>query len=126
MTPEESIKRAATAACPDGGHWPYTEDADIFVGWRPAGDSYERASSRRTRVKVTYDIALCYKRGAQEAAEAARFALHRALDDAGWTIQDCGPEAYNAATEMFLWPVTAARSFGLDQNGQPYDLMSEE
>lgn len=123
MTPEESLERVLRAAGLEGGHWPYTRSADVFAGWRPAEDSVpERPSGRRVRIRVTYDIVLCHRRGAQKKAEAARFALYRALETAGWTLCDTGPEVYTAQTEMFYWPVTAARGFGLDADGQPYDL----
>lgn len=123
MTPEQAIARAVRAAGLPCGHWPYTCDANAFIGWRPARDRMDSASNRATRVRVQFDLILCHRRGAQLEAERARFLLYRALDDAGFTVEDTGPEAYTEATEMFYWPVTASRSFGLDAERTPYDLI---
>lgn len=126
MTPEQSIEAAVRAAIPASGHWPYTRDADVFCGWRPAQDRTASASDRPTRCAVRYDLILCHKRGAEGDAERARFALYGALRAAGWRITDTGPEAYAAQTQMFYWPVTVERGFGLDADGQPYDLRRRE
>lgn len=122
MTPEESIKRAVCATGLPCGHWPYTKSASVFAGWRPARDAFDRASGRRMRVAVRYDLVLCFKRGMEDEAERKRFALYGALNRAGWALEETGPEAYMEASEMFYWPLTVTRSFGLDQDGQPYDL----
>lgn len=122
MTPEESIARAVENAGLPCGHWPYTRSANVFAGWRPARDAFDRVSGRRMRTSVRYDLVLCFKRGMEDEAERKRFALYDALNRAGWALEDAGPEAYMEATEMFYWPVTVTRSFGLDAYGQPYDL----
>lgn len=123
MTPEQAIERAVRAAGLPCGHWPYTCAASVFIGWRPAQDVMSSASNRPTRVRVRFDLVICHRRGADFEAETARFTLYRALENAGFTVEATGPETYTDATEMFYWPVTASRGFGLDAAMQPYDLL---
>lgn len=122
MTPEDSIRQAVETACPACGHWPYTRSADVFCGWRPEGDRMSDAANRPVRCMVSYDLVLCYRRGAEHDAQRTRFALYDALRRAGWRIRDNGPEAYTDKTDMFYWPIVVERGFGMDDAGQPYDL----
>ena len=124
MTPEQSMQAAMAETGLPGGHWPYTCAADVFVGWRPAGDRFTPAGKGPVRVAVRYDIVLCARRGAQGTAqaEAARFALYGALRKHGFRLVDNGPEEYEPKTEMFYWPVTAEKGFGVDAIAQPYDV----
>ena len=126
MTPENSIENAVGAVGIPCGHWPYTKRADVFCGFKSVGDTFDRASGRRLRVAVRYELVLCHKRGAEDEAERMRFALYEALNRAGWTLVDNGSEVYEEQTEMFYYPMTVSRGFGLDADGQPYDLMHGE
>lgn len=123
MTPEQDIARVITAVCPASGHWPYTQKAPIYIGFRPGEETFKPAGGRILRTDVRYDIVICAERGAAEGMEAMRYSLYAALTAAGWTIEgNPGPEAYDAAAGLFMWPLTAVKGFGIAADGQPYGL----
>lgn len=124
MTPEQSLERAVRAAGIPYGHWPYTQRLEgVAVGYRPREDEFPvSGGGRPLRVRVSYDLVVIRVPGAVREAESARFALYQALRSAGWAITGMGPETYVAEQKRHYWPVTAVRGFGLDAQGQPYDL----
>ena len=62
MTPEKDIETIVRSVCPDCGHWPYTRKSDLFVGWKPAGETVHMASDRIARVQVSYDLIVISRR----------------------------------------------------------------
>lgn len=128
MTPEESIGRALESVGVPCGHWPYTDRLDgVVIGYRPRADDFgQSAGNRPVRVQVTYDLVIIRTRDALKKAETTRFALYDALRKAGWRLGDLGPETYVAEQKRHYWPLSATRGFGLDANGQPYDLTAKE
>lgn len=123
MTPEQDIARVITAVCPASGHWPYTHKAPIYIGYRPGEEALTAAADRIIRAAVTYDVVICAERGAAEGMEAMRYSLYAALLEAGWTIEgNPGPEAYDAAAGLFMWPLTVAKGYGVGKDGQPFAL----
>ena len=89
MTPEKDIETIVHRVCPDSGHWPYTRESDLFVGWKPAGDAIaQMASDRVVRVQVSYDLIVIGQRRGDMAAkmEKLRFDLYGALLAGGWKL----------------------------------------
>lgn len=128
MTPEECIGRALKGVGVPYGHWPYTAKLDgVAIGYRPRADDFgPSAGNRPMRVRVTYDLVVIRTRDALSEAEKARFALYNALRKAGWTLDALGPETYVAEQKRHYWPLSATRGFGVDADGQPYDLTAKE
>lgn len=119
MSPEADIRQALATACPNAGHWPYTKDADVFAGYRPAEDTIVWAGNAAIKAEVSYDVVIYHRLGAAEEAEAMRFAVYAALRAAGWLMTAAaGPESYIANAELFAWPFTVAKRFYL-LDGQP-------
>ena len=121
MTPEKEMETIVRAVCADSGHWPYTRDSALYIGYRPGPETLRAASDRTVRVQVRYDLVICAKRGpAALEMEALRFRLYAALMAGGWQIDgDPGPETYDAKAKQFLWPVSAVKSFALRADGTP-------
>lgn len=125
-SPEKHLEALIASVCPSSGHWPYTESAELYIGYRPAGEKLDYASDRALRTTLTYDVVIAARRGpAAQRMEAMRYALYAALLAGGWRIVgDPGPESYIAAHELFLWPVTVSRSWLLDRaTGEPVARM---
>jgi len=123
MTPEQDIARAISEVCPDCGHWPYTRNSPLYVGYRPRDDGpWKFASDRPKRVAIVYDVVACANRSRLSDLETLRFALYDGLRQAGWALSDIpGPETYNAQTQMYLWPFAVVKGFDLDDNGLPVE-----
>lgn len=123
MSPEEELLGVVSELCPDCGHWPYTRDATLYVGWRSAEDEAVKAASNRTiRMAVRYDVAVCCDRTRLPDAETLRYQLYDALRKAGWMLDGpAGPEVFSAQTAMYLWPFTVAKAFALDE-GAPVPI----
>ncbi len=122
MRPEEDIARVVRSVCEQSGHWPYTADADVYIGFRPAGEELRSAANRTVDTQIEYDIVICGRRGAATAMEEMRYRLYDALREAGWRLtQTPGPETYVAAHELFLWPLSAGKRFAMDKDGLPED-----
>lgn len=108
------------SVCPQSGHWPYTKSAELYIGYRPGGEELTFSSSRVTGTIITYDIVICAKRGRAREMEAMRYGLYDALHRAGWYMaNDPGPESYDRATDMFLWPVSAKKRYAIGTEGIP-------
>ncbi|MBR5302950.1 MAG: hypothetical protein IKU38_08955 [Clostridia bacterium] len=125
MTPEKDIESIVRSVCPDSGHWPYTRESDLFVGWKPAGDTIaQMAGNRIARMQVSYDlIVIGVKRGDMaQRMEALRFKLYAALRAGGWKLEaPPGPETYDDRQQRFLWPISVCKGFTLDEQGAPED-----
>lgn len=121
MTPEQDIAQVVGTVCPDCGHWPYTRDSGLYVGWRPGDDGpFTFARNTPVRVQIVYDLVICCDRARLADAETLRYQLYAALRDADWRLEGIpGPETYNAQTRMYLWPVSARKTFAIDENGMP-------
>jgi hypothetical protein len=121
MTPEQDITQAIADVCPESGHWPYTRNASLYVGFRPRDDGpWKYAANKPKRVAVVYDVVVAANRGRLNDMETLRYALYEGLRQAGWLLADIpGPETYNAQTQMYLWPFSVTKGFDLDQYGQP-------
>ena len=121
MTPEADIGRVIAGVCPQSGHWPYTRAAGLYIGYRPAEESFQIAGDRIARAMVRYDIVICAARGEAAARmEEMRYRLYAALLAAGWRFDGApGPESYSETHDLFLWPVTVIKGFMIDKNGQP-------
>lgn len=114
MRPEADISVIVRSVCPQSGHWPYTRDADLYIGYRPGNEELETASNRVTGVQVEYDIVICGKRGTAAQMETMRYQLYDALLAGGWRLAGKpGPEAYIAEHQLFLWPLTAVKRFAV-------------
>jgi len=127
MTPEKEMDAIVRSVCPDSGHWPYTRDSDLYIGYRPGPETATLASDRRVRMQVRYDIVICAQRsGLALEMEALRYKLYAALLRAGWMIDGTpGPETYVAAHGLFLWPVTATKGFAMSAQGVPMIIGGE-
>ena len=123
MTPEKEMDAIVRSVCPDSGHWPYTRDSDLYIGYRPGPETATLASDRRVRMQVRYDIVICAQRsGLALEMEELRYKLYAALAKGGWKLDgDPGPETYDARQKRFFWPVTAVKSFALCVDGTPVD-----
>lgn len=125
MTPEKDIETIVRGVCPDSGHWPYTRESDLLVGWKPAGDAIAQiASNRVVRVQVSYDLIIIGQRHGDMAAkmEKLRFDLYGALLAGGWKLDGPpGPETFDDRQQRFLWPISVTKGFMLDLQGQPAD-----
>lgn len=122
MRPEEDIERVVRSVCPQSGHWPYTADADVYIGFRPAGEALRSASDKTVDTQIEYDIVICGKRGAASAMESMRYRLYNALRAGGWRLTEKpGPETYVAAHELFLWPLSVVKRFMMGKDGLPED-----
>lgn len=121
MTPEQDIAKIVASVCESSGHWPYTRDADLYIGYRPGEEALRVASDRVFSSEVEYDIVIAARRG--EAAgqmEVLRYQLYNALIRDGWLLKGLpGPEAYIDGHEMFLWPLTVVKRFYISETGQP-------
>lgn len=123
MTPEKEIETIVRSVCPDCGHWPYTRKSDLFVGWKPAGESPQMGSNRVMRMQVSYDLIIISRRSelAYEM-EALRYRLYSALLAGGWRLETPpGPETYDDRQQRFLWPISVVKSFAIDTQGVPAD-----
>ena len=117
MSPEQDIRQALLTVCENVGHWPYTKDAGIFVGYRPAEDDVVWAGNNAIKVEISYDVVIYHRLGSAGEAEAMRFAVYAALRAAGWLHDGTpGPESYIANAELFAWPLTVAKRFYLVDN----------
>lgn len=120
MTPEQEITAVVKGVCPQSGHWPYTRDADIYIGFIPVRETLSFSSSRVTGSVVEYDLVIFAKRGHAQEMETMRYRLYDALHAAGWYLADSpGPESYNRGTDQFMWPVTARKRFAMGPDGVP-------
>ena len=112
MTPENDIRKALLTVCDAVGHWPYTQSAGVFIGFRPAGDQIEWARSMPIAAKVGYDIVIYHRLGSAEDAETMRFRVYEVLHAAGWILDgEPGPESYIENAELFAWPLAARKRF---------------
>lgn len=112
MTPEQDIQQALVQACPNAGHWPYTKDAGVFIGYRPAGDRLTWAGNKTIVSETAYDVVIYHRLGYAEDAEQMRFDVYAALHENGWLLDDePGPESYVANMELFAWPLTVRKRF---------------
>ena len=117
MSPEQDIKQALLTACDNVGHWPYTRDAGIFIGYRPAEDDVIWAGDTAIKVSISYDVVIYHRLGSAEEAEAMRFQVYAALRADGWLHDGTpGPESYIANAELFAWPFTVSKRFYLLDN----------
>ena len=120
MHPEEEMETLLRGVCPQSGHWPYTKSADLYIGFRPGGEELTFSSSRVTGTLVIYDIVICARRGRLMEMETLRYGLYDALHRAGWQLTDKpGPESYNRATDLFMWPVSAKKRYAIGPGGLP-------
>ena len=125
MTPEQDIERVITSVHAQSGHWPYTKDADLYIGYRPGEEEFSFGAGRILRTQVSYDIVICAVRTDAAAAqmEALRYRLYAALIDAGWHFDGApGPESYAPAQGQFMWPVRVKKGFAVGRDGQPCGL----
>lgn len=114
------MRRIVRGVCAQSGHWPYTKDADLYIGFRPGSESLRAVSNRTIDTQIEYDIVICGKRGTAARMEEMRYALYAALHAGGWRLKGTpGPEAYIAEHELFLWPVTVQKRFAMDAQGLP-------
>lgn len=113
--PEADIAAIVRSVCADSGHWPYTADSDLFIGYRPGPETPVMAGTRLIRVQVRYDLVIVATRGGLAAQmETMRYALYAALIDGGWKFDgEPGPETYDARSRRFLWPVSVVKGFAL-------------
>lgn len=125
MTPEKDLSTIVRSVCEDSGHWPYTRESDLFIGFKPAGDTIAQMGSNRImRMVVSYDLIMIgVKRGDMaQRMEEMRFKLYAALLAGGWKLETPpGPETYDDRQQRFLWPVSVSKGFALDAQGLPVD-----
>ena len=123
MTPEKEIETIVRNVCPDSGHWPYTRDSALYVGYRPGPETPEIAGNRIIRMHVRYDLAIVSRRGPMAyEMEKLRYKLYAALYAGGWKFEtEPGPETYDARAGQFLWPISVIKGFALDAGGLPED-----
>ena len=121
MTPEMEIAAIIDSVCTDSGHWPYTRDSDLYIGFRPGPESFAMAANRPVRVQVRYDIVICAQRGGLALEmEKMRFKLYAALMQNGWAMDgNPGPETFDAKTKRFMWPLSCVKSFAISAEGEP-------
>lgn len=121
MTPEQNLARTIADVCPDSGHWPYTRNSSLYVGFRPRDDGpWKFASNKPIRIAVVYEIVIFANRSRLPDMEILRYSLYDVLRAAGWFIEGIpGPETYNVQTQMYLWPFVVTKGFDLDEYGQP-------
>lgn len=121
MTPEQDIAGIVASVCESSGHWPYTRDAELYIGYRPGVEELKMAGDRVFSTEIEYDIVIAAKRGAAAGQmESLRYQLYNALWRGGWKLRGVpGPESYVDAHEMFLWPLTVVKRFCVDGDGQP-------
>ena len=126
MTPEKNIETIVRGVCLDSGHWPYTQKSDLFIGYKPAGETPMMASDRIMRMQVRYDLIIIARRSAKACEmETLRYRLYAALLRGGWKFDgDPGPETYDNQGDRFLWPVSVVKSFAIDSTGMPADPMA--
>ena len=125
MTPEKDIETIVRSVCTDCGHWPYTRQSDLFVGWKPSGDAIvQRGSNRIVRMQVSYDLIVIAQRRDKIAfeVEALRYKLYAALIAGGWQLDgQPGPETFDDRQQRFLWPISVSKGFALNAQGLPVD-----
>lgn len=111
MAPETEMEALVAGVCPQSGHWPYTKKAELYIGFRPGGETLSFSSSRVTGTVVSYDIVICAVRGKSAEMEALRYRLYDALHANGWYLDgDPGPETYDRNAGLFYWPVSAKKA----------------
>ena len=112
---ETDIAAIVRSVCRDGGHWPYTSDSDLFIGYRPGPETPVMAGTRLIRVMVRYDLVIMATRsGLAAQMETMRYALYDALLAGGWKFDgEPGPETYDARARRFMWPVSVVKGFAL-------------
>lgn len=120
MRPEGDLDRVLKLVCPNVGHWPHTTDADLYIGFRPAGESLVVSGNRVTATEVEFDIVIKTVQGRSVEMETLRYGLYAALRENGWKlIGDPGPETYDFSEDMYMWPLTAGKRFYMDESGLP-------
>ena len=120
MAPETEMEALVAGVCPQSGHWPYTKKAELYIGFRPGGETLSFSSSRVTGTVVRYDIVICAVRGRSAEMEALRYKLYDALHAAGWYLDgDPGPETYDRGAGLFMWPVSAKKRYAIGALGVP-------
>lgn len=126
MTPEQDIERIIRDVHPQSGHWPYTRDSDMYVGWRVGEESFSAASDRRMRVRIVYDVAIVHSYDLTQDAERLRYALYAALTAGGWKLASApGPEATIQPHRQRMWPFSVVKSFTLE-DGMPQTAGGEQ
>lgn len=128
MTPEKEIETIVRSVCPDSGHWPYTRKSDLFVGWKPSGDTVlQMAGNRVVRMMVSYSLIVISRRSElAHDMEQLRYRLYSALLKEGWKLESPpGPETYDDRGQRFLWPIQVCKGFAIGEDGQPYDPRME-
>lgn len=110
---ETDIAAIVRSVCRDSGHWPYTADSDLFIGYRPGPETPLMAGTRLIRVMVRYDLVIMATRsGLAAQMETMRYALYDALLAGGWKFDgEPGPETYDARACRFMWPVSVVKGF---------------
>ena len=83
MAPETEMEALVAGVCPQSGHWPYTKKAELYIGFRPGGETLSFSASRVTGTLVRYDIVICAVRGKSAEMEALRYKLYDALHAGG-------------------------------------------
>lgn len=112
---ETDIGTIVRSVCSDSGHWPYTADSDLFIGYRPGPETPMMSGTRLIRVMVRYDLVIMATRsGLAAQMETMRYALYDALLAGGWKFDgEPGPETYDARARRFMWPVSVVKGFAL-------------
>lgn len=110
---ETDIAAIVRSVCADSGHWPYTADSDLFIGYRPGPESVYMAGTRLIRVMVRYDLVIVATRcDLAVQMETMRYRLYDALLAGGWKFDgEPGPETYDARARRFMWPVSVVKGF---------------
>lgn len=119
MSPEKDIERIITGVHAQSGHWPYTKDSELYVGWRVGEERFVAGSGRRLHAQITYDVAIVCGYDKTEEAEALRYRLYAALLAGGWQLTgDAGPETAMQAHRQRMWPFSVMKGFGM-KDGMP-------
>ena len=120
MAPEEEMEALVAGVCPQSGHWPYTKQAELFIGFRPGGEQLTFSSSRVTGTLLCYDIVICAVRARAREMEALRYRLYDALHAAGWYMDgDPGPESWDRSMGLFMWPIRVKKRYAIGALGVP-------
>lgn len=124
MTPEKDLSQIVTGVWPESGHWPYTRDSGMYIGYRPGQESMTCGADRIVRVTSRYDLVIFAQRSPTTATdmEELKYKLYAALLAGGWKFDtEPGPETYDERTGLFMWPIQVSKGFAIGKDGLPED-----
>ena len=138
MTPEQDIEQAIKEVCPDAGHWPYTRNSPLYVGYRPRDDGpWKFSANAPKRVAIVYDavkktLVVNGRATAWNLDAQGRLGLHVFVDRVGLEIFSLDGLQYlplpeivpDTANRKLSWRATGAKKAVRDVAERAWRLKS--